>query len=140
MDANRRLVVAAALVLPLSARAQPAPAGKGEAPSQPGLLALVQPRIPQLRDAGVTQIVGRTGNRNNVQVLTRSGPAYLRWPRGVTPQAFELYFNTDGSNGAFATGYSDADKAAWSAMLDAVIPQAIRQAAQLRANATRPKA
>ena len=140
MHAHRRLVVAAALVLPLSALAQPTPGGKGDAPSQPGLLALVQSRIPQLRDAGVTQIVGRAGGRNNIQVLTRSGAAYIRWPRGVTPKAFELYFNTDGSNAAFANDFTDANKAAWTSMLDAVVPQAIRQAAQLRANATRPKA
>ena len=139
MDAIRRLLVVAALVAPLPALAQPAPAGRAEATQQPGLVALVQPRIAQIRDAGITQIVGRTGARNNIQVLTRSGPAYMRWPRGVTPRAFELYFNSDGSNAAFASDFSDQDRAAWSALLDAVIPQALKDAAQLRANATRPK-
>jgi len=133
------IVVGFAAALSFAAVAQPSTKGKTGAPLQPGLLALAQPRIAELRDAGITQIVGRAASRNNVQMLTRYGPAYFRWPRGTPPRAFELYLNADGGNAAFADGYVEQDKAAWAAMLDAVFAQALKEAAQVRANATRIK-
>jgi hypothetical protein len=136
---RRFAFVTLALLVPLAAVGQPASKGKTEAPPQPGLLALAQPRLTELREAGITQIVGRAASRNNIQVLTRYGPAYMRWPRGTAPRAFELYLNADGSNAAFASGYAEQDKAAWAAMLDAVFAQALKEAAQVRANATRIK-
>ena len=83
MRAIRRRVAlfALAALVPFAAVAQPSTKGKTGAPLQPGLLALAQPRIAELRDAGITQIVGRAASRNNVQMLTRYGPAYFRWPR-----------------------------------------------------------
>ena len=132
------LALVAALLTSPAVFAQPAPAGKSELKQQPGLLALVEPRIAQLRDAGITQIVGRAGGRNNIQVLTRSGPAYARWPRGTTPVPFELYFNTDGTNAAFAGEF--ADKAKWAATMDAVIAAALKEAENARRNASRPRA
>jgi hypothetical protein len=139
MHAVRRRLVVVALMAPLAAFAQPTSKGKTEVPPQPGLLALAQPRIAKLRDAGITQIVARAGQRNNIQVLTRYGPAYMRWPRGTAPRAFELYLNADGSNAAFASDYAEQDKAAWAALLDAVFAQALKEAAQVRTNATRIK-
>jgi hypothetical protein len=132
------LGLAAALLAPCAANAQAASAGKPELVEQPGLLALVQPRIAELREAGISQIVGRTGARNNIQVLTRFGPAYMRWPRGTTPVAFELYFNDNATNAAFAADF--ADKARWTATMNAVLPAALKQAAQARASASKPKA
>jgi hypothetical protein len=138
MDAMRRSLLIATLFVPFAASAQ-TPA-KTEAPVQPGLLALAQPRIADLRAAGVKQIIGRTTGRSNVQVLTNWGASYLRWPKDVKPVAFELYFNSDGSNAAFASDFSDATKAQYAAVLDALIPAAIKAAASARAAANRPKA
>jgi len=115
---------------------------KPEAPESPGLAALVQPRVPELRAAGVKQIVVRTGKgRRDIQALTNFGPVYLAWPKGVAEQVpFEIYLNSDGTNGVFATGFSDATRAKFSAALDAVVPQVIKGANQARANSQRPKA
>ena len=137
MHAMRLGVLIAALVVPLAAAAQK-PA-KVEATASPELFALAESRIPELRAAGVRQIVGRTTGRNNVQVLTNWGAAYLRWPKDVKPVPFELYVNADGTNGAFATDFSAATKAQYAAALDATIPAAIKAAANARAAATRPK-
>ena len=137
MHAMRLGVLIAALAVPLAAPAQ-APA-KVEAAPSPELFALAESRIPELRAAGVKQIVGRTTGRNNVQVLTNWGAAYLRWPKDVKPVGFELYINADGTNGAFATDFSAATKAQYAAALDATIPAAIKAAANARAAATRPK-
>jgi hypothetical protein len=139
MDAVRRSLLIATLLVPFAASAQTAPA-KAEAPVQPGLLALAQPRIADLRAAGVKQIIGRTTGRSNVQVLTNWGASYLRWPKDVKPIAFELYVNSDGTNAAFASDFSDATKAQYAAALDALIPAAIKAAANARAAANRPKA
>ena len=136
MNATRILTFIVTLLLPLAAHAQ---AAKAELPVSPGLLTLAQPRIAQLRDAGITQIVGRVGHRNNVQVLTRYGPAYTRWPKGVTPVPFELYINENGTNAAYAANFNDATRAQYAAMLDAVIPAAMRQADTVRKQATRIK-
>ena len=136
MATLRMLVVIVALAFALAAQAQ---AAKAELPVAPGLLAMVQPRIAELREAGISQIVGRAGARNNVQVLTRYGPAYARWPKGVAPVPFELYFNDNGTNSAFAADFNDASKARYAAMLDAVIPAALRQAETVRKQATRVK-
>ena len=73
MHTIRLGVLIAALVVPLAASAQTAPA-KVEAAASPGLLALAQPRVAELRAAGVKQIIGRTTGRNNVQVLHNWGP------------------------------------------------------------------
>ena len=131
MHAMRRSVMFAALAFPLVGAAQTV---------QPGLLALAQPRLAELRAAGVKQIVGRTAGRNNVQVLTTWGAAYVRWPKDVKPVAFELYLNTDGTNAAFASEFNDATRAQYAAALDALIPAALKAAANARAAATRPKA
>jgi len=138
MHAMRLGLLIATLVVPLAAPSQAAPA-KVEAAPSPELFALAESRIPELRAAGVRQIVGRTTGRNNVQVLTNWGAAYLRWPKDVKPVGFELYINADGTNGAFATDFSEATKAQYAAALDATIPAAIKAAANARATATRPK-
>ena len=138
MTTIRMLTMLAALLLPSWAAAQAAPAAKSALVEQPGLLALVQPRIAELREAGITQIIGRTGTRNNIQVLTSRGPAYMRWPRGTTPVAFELYFNDNNTNAAFAADFQD--KAKWDATMKAVLPQALKQAENVRRSATRPRA
>ena len=136
MQTMRLAVLIAALVVPLAAPAQK-PA-KVEAAPSPELFALAESRIPELRAAGVRQIVGRTTGRN-VQILTTWGAAYVRWPKDVKPVGFELYINADGTNGAFATDFSAATKAQYAAALDATIPAAIKAAANARAAATRPK-
>lgn len=57
----------------------------------------------------------------------------------MKPVGFELYINPDGTNGAFATDFSAATKPQYAAALDAMIPAAIKAAANARAGATRPK-
>jgi hypothetical protein len=128
----------AALVVPLRRLRADGP-GESRGRRLPGLLAVAQPRLAELRAAGVKQIVGRTTGRNNVQVLHNWGAAYLRWPKGVTPVAFELYVNADGTNAAFANGFSEATKAQYATALDALVPQAIKAAENARYAATRPK-
>jgi len=139
MNAMRLGVLIATLVVPFAAPGLAQAQAKAVAAPSPELFALAESRIPELRAAGVRQIVGRTTGRNNVQVLTNWGAAYLRWPKDVKPVAFELYINADGTNGAFATDFSAATKAQYAAALDATIPAAIKAAANARAAATRPK-
>ena len=140
MTTLRLFAFAVAALTSLSASAQ-SPT-KPEAPESPGLAALVQPRVAELRTAGVKQIVVRTGKKaRDVQALTNYGPLYFAWPKTVKEQVpFEIYLNSDGSVGVFANGFSDATRAKFSAALDAVVPQVIKGANQARANSQRPKA
>lgn len=141
MIALRQLAFAVALLgagTSLLAYAAPPAA---DAPVQPGLSALVASRDAELRAAGVEQILARTGKgRRDIQVLTTWGPVYFPWSKNVKPVAFEIYFNTNGQTDAFAHDFSDATKASFSAALDAIVPQAIRGAANARAARLRPRA
>src|SRR5512142_1717871 len=66
------------------------PAATPEVPVQPGLAALVVPRVPELRAAGVKQILARTDKgRRDIQVNAQYGTSYLAWPKGSTPVPFE---------------------------------------------------
>jgi len=138
MHAMRLGVLIATLVVPFAAPGLAQAQAKAVAAPSPELFALAESRIPELRAAGVRQIVGRTTG-GNVQILTTWGAAYVRWPKDVKPVGFELYINADGTNGAFANDFSAATKAQYAAALDATIPAAIKAAANARATATRPK-
>jgi hypothetical protein len=141
MNALRLLAFLVATLAAGAAGAQKSPAPADEAPLQPGLVALVAPRDAELRAAGVTQIIARTGKaRRDIQVLTDYGPSYLGWPKNVAPVTFEIYFNTNAPTTAFAHEYSEANKAKFQAALDAIAPLAVRAANTARANRLRPRA
>ena len=140
MNALRLFTVVVAALATGLANAQTAPASAPEAPLQPGLAALVAPRDAALRAAGVQQIIARTGKqRRDIQVMTQYGPAYFAWPKNVAPVTFEIYFNTNGATAAFANDFGEANKARFTAALDAIVPLAIRGANSARANAQRPR-
>lgn len=140
------------ILIPLTALAlagpawaqQPAAAG-GSAQTQAemtwaALSPLVGPHTPALSAAGVSEVVARTGkNRRDIQVVTKWGPAYFAWPKGVTPVTFDIYVKEPHAFDVTADGYSDANKARYAAAFDAVLPQAVNSANALRAQATRPK-
>lgn len=140
MTSMRHLVLAVALLGAGTSLAATAAAPAGDAPVQPGLAALVASRDAELRAAGVEQILARTDKgRRDIQVLTTWGPSYFPWPKNVKPVAFEIYFNTNGQTDAFAHDFSDATRATFRAALDAIVPQAIRGAANARAARLRPR-
>ena len=104
------------------------------------LAPIVAPRTAELSAAGVQKIVARIGKgKRDIQILTRWGPAYLAWPKNVTPVVFEIYVEAPNAFDVIADGYSDAAKARYSAALDALVPLAVRAASSLRAQAQRPK-
>ena len=136
-------VMAAALVAPVWAQ-QPAAAGSSaEAKAEAvfaALAPLVGPHSGQLAAAGVQKVVARTGKgRRDIQILTRWGPAYIPWPKDVTPVTFEIYIAAENRLDVTAEGYTEANKARYAAAFDAVLPQAVRAADAVRAQATRPK-
>jgi hypothetical protein len=132
---------AAAFLAPAWAQ-QPAatpPATKAEA-TFAALSPIVAPRTAELSAAGVQKVVARTGKgKRDVQVLTRWGPSYLAWPKGVTPVSFEIYVEAPNAFDVIADGYTEANKALYAAAFDAVLPLAVRSANALRAQAQRPK-
>ena len=136
-------VMAAALVVPAWAQ-QPAAAG-GSAETQASavraaLVPLILPHAAALSAAGVQKVVARTGkNKRDIQVMTRWGPAYFPWPKGVTPATFDLYVTAGDDFVVSADGYTEANKARYAAAFDAVLPQAVRAANAVRAQAQRPK-
>ena len=141
-------LVAAALAAPVLAQ-QPAPtAGSGAAGSgpagdwtlQPALVKHVTPRGPELAAAGIKSIAARTGRqRRDIQVVTQFGPAYFAWPKGAVPAVFEIEVEAASNVEVWTTGYASADEARYRAAIDAVIPEAVRAAARVREQATRPK-
>ncbi len=134
-------VVAAALSAPGLAQPAPAPAPPTQADRTFAALApVVAPRTAELSAAGVQKIVARTDKgKRDIQVMTRWGPTYFPWPKGVTPVAFEVYVEAPNKFDVIAEGFADADKARYAAAFDAVVPQAVRSANALRAQAQQPK-
>jgi len=145
MELQSILIPLVALVLAVPAWAQqPAAAGASAqtqaAAAWDALSPLVGPHTAALSAAGVEEVVARTGkNRRDIQVITRWGPAYFPWPKGVTPVAFYVYVKAPYAFDVTADGYKDANKARYAAAFDAVLPQAVSSANALRAQATRPK-
>ena len=136
-------VMAAVLVAPAWAQ-QPAAAG-GSAETQAAavraaLVPLILPHAAALSAAGVQKVVARTGKKKrDIQVITKWGPAYFPWPKGVTPAIFDLYVTAANDFDVSADGYTEANKARYAAAFDAVLPQAVRSANAVRAQAQRPK-
>lgn len=137
-----------AFLIPLLALALAAPAWAQQPAATPSsgdatfdaLAPLVAARVPELHAAGVEKVTARTGrNRRDIQVLTRWGPAYFGWPKGVKPVEFELRIESPNTIDLIAPAYNDAAKPTYRAAFDAVLPQALRTANQTRANASRPK-
>ena len=139
------LIPLAALTLAVPAWAQQPPAAAGAAQTQAeatweALAPLVGPHTAALSAAGVEEVVARTRkNKRDIQVLTKWGPAYFPWPKGVTPVTFDIYVKAPHAFDVTAQGYKDANKARYAAAFDAVLPQAVSSANALRAQATRPK-
>jgi hypothetical protein len=141
-------LAAAALAAPVLAQ-QPAPtagtsaAGSGPAGDwtlQPALVKHVAPRGPELAAAGIKSIAARTGRqRRDIQVVSQFGPAYFAWPKGAAPAIFEIEVEAANNVEVWTTGYTPADEARYRAAIDAVIPEAVRAAARVREQATRPK-
>ena len=112
-----------------SARASPA-----------ALAPLVAPHATELNSVGIQRIVTRTGKqRRDIQVLTGYGPVYFAWPKNVTPVVFVIEVGKGGALTVRADGYTEANKASYSAAFDAVIPEAVRRTRSNNAWATRPK-
>jgi hypothetical protein len=134
-------VVAAALAAPGWAQQAPAAPPSTQADKTFAALApVVGPRTAELSAAGVQKIVARTGKgRRDIQVFTQWGPSYFPWPKGVTPVAFEVYVEAPNKFDVIAEGYAEADKARYAAAFEAIVPQAVRSAMALRAQAQQPK-
>jgi hypothetical protein len=133
--------VAVAFAAPGWAQSPPAApqATKAEA-TFAALAPILAPRTAELSAAGVQKVVARTGKgKRDIQVLTRWGPSYLAWPKGVTPVTFEVYVEAPNSFDVIADGYTEADKARYAAAFDAVVPLAVRSANALRVQAHWPK-
>lgn len=139
------LIVMTAVVLAAPAWAQQPAAASGSAQTQAevvwaALSPLVGPHTDALSAAGVTEIVARTGrNRRDIEVLTRWGPAYFAWPKGVTPVTFDIYVEAPRRFDVTASGFTAANKALYAAAFDAIVPQAVRAANAVRAQAQAPK-
>ncbi len=132
---------AAALAAPaLAQQAAAGPASAGEWTLQPALVKHVTPRGPELAAAGIKSIAARTGRqRRDIQVVTAFGPGYFAWPRGATPAIFEIEVEAANNVEVWTSSYTPADEARYRAAIDAVIPEAVRTAARVRAQMTRPK-
>jgi len=68
----------------------------------------------------------------------RGAPATFPWPKNVTPVTFEIYVEAPNAFDVSAADYNEANKAHYAAAFDAVLPQAVRSANALRAQAQRP--
>jgi hypothetical protein len=128
------LLIALLLVAPAFAALSPA------APVQHALTTLVTPHAAELSSVGINRIVARTGEqRRDIQVMTANGPVYFAWPAGVTPVEFVIDFGEGGAPTVRAEDYADADKARYTAAMDAILREAARQVRSNNAWATRPR-
>ena len=124
----------------LAQQAAAGPASAGEWTLQPALVKHVAPRGPELAAAGIKGIAARTGRqRRDIQVVTAFGPGYFAWPKGATPAIFEIEVEAANNVEVWTSSYTPADEARYRAAIDAVIPEAVRTAARVRAQMTRPK-
>ena len=138
-----RLIAVCLAFVAAPALAQPAaagPASAGEWTLQPVLVKHLSPRGPELAAAGIKSIAARTGRqRRDIQVVTAFGPGYFAWPKGATPAIFEIEVEAANNVEVWTSSYTPADEARYRAAIDAVIPEAVRTAARVRAQMTRPK-
>jgi len=136
-------LMAGALALPAMAQQPAAAASSAEAKAEAtfaALAPLVADHSAALSAAGAQNIVARTGRRSrDIQVLTRWGPAYFAWPKGVKPVTFEIYIAAPNRLDVTAEGFTEATLPLYAAAFDAVLPQAVKAANDLRALASRPK-
>ena len=139
------LIAVMAVVLAVPAWAQQPAAGSAAEAKAEATFAALAPLVAAhgaelQRRAGAQKIVARTGKGNrNIQVLTRWGPSYFAWPKGVKPVTFEIYVESANRLDVIAEGFTEANKPLYAAAFDAVLPQAVRSANAARAQATRPK-
>lgn len=139
------LIVVAAAAFAAPAWAQQTAAAGGSAQTQAemawaALSPLVGPHTAALSAAGVTDVIARTGkNKRDIEVLTKWGPAYFAWPKGVTPVTFAIYVEAPRKFDVTADGFTEANKALYAAAFDAVLPQAVSSANAVRARAQAPK-
>jgi hypothetical protein len=142
MSPTRFLVplLALALAAPVWAQKPAAPPSQEDVVWN-ALSPLAAPHVAQLHAAGVQKVVARTGrNQRDIQVLTRWGPVYFGWPKGITPGEFELSVDGPSSIYLVAPKYTAAARPMYKTAFDAVLPQAVKAADQARVNASRPKA
>jgi len=117
-----------------------APKKAAPPPAQVALSQHVAPRAAALSSSGIQTISARTGrNQRDIQVLGQYGTIYFGWPKGIAPAPFELEVGKGGAPTVRAAGYTDADRARYTAALDAVLPQAIKRAEEAKAIRLRPK-
>ena len=112
-------LLALLLAFRASAWAQPAPLLP-----QPELSQQAQRYANELRAVGITRLEA-PGSGAMVRLRTLSGPVYVPYPKDVPGIAFVLEVDPDGVH-AFAPGFDNARDAA---VLDAVLPRAIRATA-----------
>jgi len=91
---------------------------------QPSLSSVASTYADGLRDAGVRRVLA-DGAR--VQLTTRYGEVYFRYPPSVMPTAFAAYIGGQ-SVEVDSDTFSAANAAQYEAALRAVLPEAIRQA------------
>ena len=108
---------------------------------QPELSKLVEPQAARLQAAGIKTILTRTGKqRRDIQVQTQWGPAYIPWPKNVTPAVFEIYVANSGIVEVYTDEtYKAGNQARYAEAFKAIIPEAIRQAELTRAAAQKPR-
>ena len=99
-----------------SAIAAPPPAT-----DQPQLVQLVQPYAQQLRAEGVTRVTS-LGARDMVQLETKSGPVYVRYPADAPDVAFVLEIGPTSVQASAATFVRERDER----LLAALMPEALK--------------
>jgi hypothetical protein len=88
---------------------------------------------------GIRSVAARTGKqRRDIQVTTDWRPLYFAWPKGVSPAPFELRVDKASLKVA-PSSYAEKDQPLYAKAFDAVLPEAVRHANELRAQALRPK-
>jgi hypothetical protein len=132
-------VIVASLLGSSGIAAQGSGARNPAPPPQAALTGHVAPRTAELGAVGIQKISARTGmHRRDIQVLSQWGTIYFPWPKDVKPAPFELEVGKAGA-AVRAPGYTDADRARYTAAIDAVLPIAIRRADEAKLNRTRPR-
>jgi len=115
-------------------------AGAAAAPlpvlDQPQLAQLAQAYAQQLRAVGITRMTS-LGARDMVRLETKSGPVYVRYPKGAPDVAFVVEISPTGLQASAATFDKDQDEA----LLAAIVPEAVKVTAannQLEWNRANP--
>lgn len=107
---------------------------------QPGLFEVAGSRVNEVIGAGIQRITATPGKGSrSIAVQSPWGFSYQPWPKNLKPVAFTIEVGKPmGGATVSAPGFTEANKADYKAVIDAIIPYAIARTQDAKSFSERP--